>query len=342
MNPSRRRAGLALAGLMGLSALSMRPGVAAQDKLLAKSSAKSPATVRMLMPARDTVQSLALLGVESGIFSKHGIDLRMVAGTAADVGPAEGLGSGNWQFAQLSPAQLVAQVLAGRDVVMIMTTVEPNKAGFIAARRDLRSPEQLSGVRIGVAALSGGSAASAKAVLDWWRVSAQLVPLGSLERVYQALAEGRVDAAFLPVELSFRGRALYSWNLYQGVLLGVPGGLATTRGYIAQHRAEVAAVVRGMVDAIHFFKTRRDLTLPLLQRHLAISEPGVAASLHEFYEPLLRTTPRPSLFFGLDPLRQSLLSRYPAAAGLQAQDLIDASFVDELERSGYIATLYRS
>ncbi len=319
---------------MGLGALSMRRRVAAQGK--------APAAVRMLMPARDTVQSLALLGVESGLFNKHGIDLSFEPGGAADVGPAEGLSSGRWQFAQLSPAQLADQVLGGRDLVMIMTLVDPNKAGFIAARQDIRAPEQLSGVRVGVPALSGGAAASARAVLEWWRVSAQLVPLGSLELAYQALAEGKVDAAFLPVELSFRGRALYSWNLYQGVLLGVPGGLATTRSFIAQHRAEVTAVVRGLVDAIHFFKTRRDLVLPLLQRHLAINEPGVAASLHEFFEPLLRTTPRPSLFFGLDNLRQSLLGRYPNAQELQAQNLIDASFVDELERSGYIASLYRS
>jgi hypothetical protein len=62
--------------------------------------------------------------------------------------------------------------------------------------------------------------------------------------------------------------------------------------------------------------------------------------LHAFYAPLFRAVPTPTFFTEMDGLRAGLAAQYPAARTLGIEDVADASFVEELEMSGYIDELY--
>jgi hypothetical protein len=42
----------------------------------------------------------------------------------------------------------------------------------------------------------------------------------------------------------------------------------------------------------------------------------------------------------MQTLREYLVAKYPAAASLKESDIADPSFIDELERSGFIDRLY--
>lgn len=97
--------------------------------------------------------------------------------------------------------------------------------------------------------------------------------------------------------------------------------------------------MQGFVETIHLFKTRPDIIVPLLQRHLNIEDRKVAEQLYAFHVPAFQKVPRPS-FPGMQTLRELLLKKYPAAASLKEADIADRSFIDELERSGFIGRLY--
>ena len=57
------------------------------------------------------------------------------------------------------------------------------------------------------------------------------------------------------------------------------------------------------------------------------------------YVPVFQKVPRPS-FPGMQTLREFLLAKYPTAMSLKESDIADPSFIDELERSGFIDRLY--
>jgi len=42
----------------------------------------------------------------------------------------------------------------------------------------------------------------------------------------------------------------------------------------------------------------------------------------------------------MQALRKFLVAKYPAAVSLQESDISDSSFIDELERNGFIDRLY--
>ena len=47
-----------------------------------------------------------------------------------------------------------------------------------------------------------------------------------------------------------------------------------------------------------------------------------------------------AVFPGIQKMRDFLVNKYPAAASLKEADIADFSFIDELERSGFIERLY--
>ena len=88
------------------------------------------------------------------------------------------------------------------------------------------------------------------------------------------------------------------------------------------------------------FKTRPDIVVPL-QQYLNIEDRNAVQELHAFHVPVFQKVPRPS-FPGMQTLRALLAPKYAGAMSLKETDIADASFIDELERSGFIDRLYAS
>jgi len=99
-------------------------------------------------------------------------------------------------------------------------------------------------------------------------------------------------------------------------------------------------VLRGFVEAIHRFKTQAGVIVPLLQEFVGFSDRRAVERLHEYYASVFPVFPRPVLSDGIQELRDFFSERYPAARELQEADIIDASRIDDLEQSGFIAQLY--
>jgi hypothetical protein len=143
----------------------------------------------------------------------------------------------------------------------------------------------------------------------------------------------------LPVDLRFTGEVRYGWNAFPMFSFGTPSIFATTRKLIAANRQLVMNVMQAFVETIHLFKTRPDIVVPLLQRYVKIEDRKAAEELHAFHVPVFQKVPRP-LFPGMQTLREFLAPKYPAAMSLKESDIADSSFIDELERSGFIDRLY--
>jgi hypothetical protein len=154
------------------------------------------------------------------------------------------------------------------------------------------------------------------------------------------LTGGEIDAGALSIDLRFSGQVQHGWNAFPIDEFGTPSIFATTRRPIAADRDLVMNVMRGFVETIHLFKTRPDVVVPLLQRYLKIEDRKTAEALYAFHVPLFRRVPSP-LFPGMETLRKFLIQKYPTATTLKESDIADASFLDELQRNGFIDDLDR-
>jgi ABC-type nitrate/sulfonate/bicarbonate transport system substrate-binding protein len=286
-----------------------------------------------------TWQSTAWLGTELGTFKKHGIDMSLPAISVGGPRAAEGVIRGDWEFAHTGTLPVAEEVLKGRDIVILATPTSEFANSFVMTRKDITELSELAGKRVGVLTETGQTSVAARITIEKAGAAATYVPLVKFDQIFAALAAGEIDAGALPIDLRFTGEHRYAWHAFPINEFGTPSIFATTRKLIASDRNLVMNVMQGFVETIHLFKTRPDIVVPALQRYLHIEDPKAAEELYAFHAPLFQKVPRPS-FPGTQILRDLLAPKYPAASLLKGSDIADSSFIDELERDGFISNLY--
>lgn len=286
-----------------------------------------------------TWQSTAWLGAELGVFKKHGINMTLPAIAVGGPQAATGVIRGDWEFAHTGTLPVAEEVLKGNDIVILATPTSEFANSFVMTRKEIIDLSQLAGKRVGVLTETGQTSVAARITVEKAGVTATYVPLIKFDRIYAALAAGEIDAGALPIDLRFIGEHRHGWHAFPINEFGTPSIFASTRKLVASNRELVMDVMRGFVETIHLFKTRPDIVVPALQRYLHIEDRKAAEDLHAFHVPLFQKVPRPS-FPGMQNLRDLLAPKYPAAASLSEADIADSSFVDELERNGFVGRLY--
>jgi ABC-type nitrate/sulfonate/bicarbonate transport system substrate-binding protein len=295
--------------------------------------------VRVATGLLATWQSTAWIGAEAGLFKRRGIDMTLPAIAVGGPQAAAGLISGDWEFAHTGALPVAEEVLKGRDIVILATPTSEFPNSFVMTRKEITQLAQLIGKKVGVLTETGQTSVAARITVEKAGATATYVPLIKFDRIYAALAAGEIDAGALPIDLRFTGQVRYGWNAFPIHEFGTPSIFASTRKLIASNRDLVMNVMQGFVETIHLFKTRPDAVVPLLQRYLKIEDRKAAEDLYAFHVPVFQKVPRPS-FPGMQALREFLVAKYPAASSLREADIADSSFIDELERDGFIDRLY--
>jgi hypothetical protein len=295
--------------------------------------------VRVATGVRATWQSTAWLGAEAGVFRQHGVDLTLPAIAIGGPQAAAAVIRGDCEFAHTGALPVAEEVLKGNDIVILATPTSDFPNSFVMTRKEITALAQLDGKKVGVLSETGQTSVAARITIEKAGANATYLPLVKFDRIYAALAAGEIDAGALPIDLRFAGEVRHGWNAFPIHEFGTPSIFATTRKRIESDRGLVMSVMQGFVETIHLFKTRPDIVVPLLQRYLHIEDRKAAEQLYAFHVPVFQKVPRPALS-GMENLRQLLAAKYPAAMTLKEEDIADASFVDELERDGFIDRLY--
>jgi hypothetical protein len=305
----------------------------------AQVSSATSQRVRVATGLLATWQSTAWLGVEAGVFRKRGIDMTLPAIAVGGPEAAAGLIRGDWEFAHTGAVPVAEEVLKGRDIVILATPTTEFANSFIMTRKEITELAQLVGKKVGVLTETGQTSVATRITVENAGATATYLPLIRFDRIYAALAAGEIDAGALPIDLRFSGQVRYGWHAFPIYEFGTPSIFATTRKLIASNRELVMNVMQGFVETIHLFKTRPYIVVPLLQRYLNIEDRKAAVDLYAYHVPVFEKVPRPS-FPGMQKLREFLATKYPAAVSLKESDIADSSFIDELERDGFIDRLY--
>jgi ABC-type nitrate/sulfonate/bicarbonate transport system substrate-binding protein len=306
-------------------------------------SAQVPPTasqpVRVATGLLATWQSTAWLGAEAGLFKKRGIDMTFPAIAVGGPEAAAGLIRGDWEFAHTGSVPVAEEVLKGRDVVILAMPTTDFPKSFVMTRKEITGLAQLDGKKVGVLTDTGQTSVATRLTVEKAGATAKYLPLIKFDRIYAALASGEIDAGALPIDLRFAGQVRYGWNAFPMDSFDAPSIFASTRKLVASNRELAMNVMQGFVETIRLFKTRPDVVVPLLQRYVKIEDRKAAEELYAFHVPVFQKIPRPS-FPGIQALREFLVAKYPAAMSLKESDIADSSFIDELERSGFIDRLY--
>ena len=182
--------------------------------------------------------------------------------------------------------------------------------------------------------------------LDLDRGDIELVELrGPTEERWQRVLSGEFAGTFVTLPHDTRaGRAgahvipVRAMPMIRGVTL------TTTMGFVRGHEAKIRHLIRGFVDAIHFFITRKQDTLEILKEHatpiLHLQSDEEVETLYEEWAHSLERKPYPSLE-AVANVFELAVRRNPEIASFNPLRLWNTHYVRELDDSGYIDSLYK-
>jgi NitT/TauT family transport system substrate-binding protein len=117
-------------------------------------------------------------------------------------------------------------------------------------------------------------------------------------------------------------------------------GIYTTGKLIKEQPETVRRYVKAYVEALHYFKTRKEETIQIMRKYSRVEDRDVLEHTWSWFTQNMPDTPYPPLQ-GYQTVLQEMASTNPKAAAVNAKDLVDVRFVKELEDAGFIAGLYK-
>lgn len=157
--------------------------------------------------------------------------------------------------------------------------------------------------------------------------------------------EGKYDATFIRAVDRLRAQKFGARILEVPSMAMIEGvTLTTTTTYVKDHQDEARSLILALIDAIHFFKTRRNETLAIVKTHcselLKMENDEEWACFYDSQSASLEAKPYPSLE-AIQNVFALALKRNPEIKDFNPLVLWDLHYLREIDDSGYFSRLYR-
>lgn len=294
---------------------------------------------------------LWLVADKSGCWNKNGLDVdtspQLVRERAV-----ESLKNGHVDLISGNHHNLyVRNARNGEDFVHLAQPTNNWTENKLVVKPEIRSVQDLKGKKIAADKLTSHAGLNIwlflkQAGLDADRGDVELVEFpGSSEERWKRVVSGEFDGTFVTIPHDARAAKAGAHVIEVAAIPMIRGvTLTTTTSFVKSHTDEMRQMTKGLVDAIHFFLTRKQETLEILKEHatpiLKLQSDEEVERLCGEWAQSLERKPYPNLA-AISNVFQLAVRRDPDIAGYNPLALWNTHFVRELDDSGYIDQLYR-
>jgi NitT/TauT family transport system substrate-binding protein len=280
---------------------------------------------------------------DAGIFKKHGLDLETVF-INGSVRGIQSLLAGDLGYSGAVGTAAINAKLAGGDIAVIQSQMN-TLPYYIIGNQSIKSPEDLKG-RTASVHIPGTSADFALR-LALMRVGVpykdiKAITVGGAPARIAAVLTGQTDFTVVTDGEKIQGEKAGLKVIIDMAKLKVPfqfNCMVTTRRRIRDNPDEVRRVVWSMAEAIHFFKTNKEESLKIMERYTRGVPRFVLEGAYGANRELLVEDTYPTLE-GLKNTLELQAATDARAAKLNAEDVVELRFVDEMRKSGFVDKLY--
>ena len=273
------------------------------------------------------------------LFEKYGLDSEIVY--VGGSRPIQAMLGGSIDVSQVGGAAAVSAIAQGAEVA-ILGTVFTRLTFAIHASPQIKQISDLKGKTIAAGAIGGNSYFAGVLFVSkmGWAPNKDVgvMTVGGSPEVLAGLLQGKVPAGVLTPPSSTMAARMGYREIFDLASLDFPFpviSVVSTRKYIEANPDTILNILRATAEAIYLYKTRPDLTLPVVAKFMRVPKDDPA--LRQSQETLgmhMNQSLAPSLDgikFVLDVLadqRIAVKSKNPA-------DFVDLRFVRKLQEEGF-------
>ena len=296
-----------------------------------------------------------LVAQDNGIYEKNGLKVRQfVTANAANRikrsgvnVPADFIGTEEEEHAAPlnvgGGSPLIVRMTTDARTVnrVILLTFEDTSKFHIISKKELNTLDDLKGKRLGYSAYGTVSHMMALALLRMkgWSAEDDISLIGE-GMAYDALKKDKVDA-FIGSEIYYGMAEKQGFkDLADITPLNIPvagSGLNAEREWLKSNREAARRMVKSSIDAYAFMKNNKEATLTAIEKWYGIKDKTQQESMYKTVE-ATPMKPYPSVK-AIEAVKSLYTHRELKKS--KVEDFYDASFITELDKSGYIDSVYK-
>jgi ABC-type nitrate/sulfonate/bicarbonate transport system substrate-binding protein len=281
---------------------------------------------------------------DKGLLTKRGVTAEIVQIASSPVA-IQAMLSGEVEAIVTSAATLVTSRLAGADVTMIMSTT-PTFPSVLMAAKSITDVNQLRGKAGGVNRFGSNTDFGLRLVLRKNAIDpdkdVRLIQVGGTAQMVAAISRGLIQFALFNEPFVREAEKLGFKTLIDVPAQKIPfhwNGVLTKESALKARRPVFSRLTLALTEAIYVYKTEKEWTKALIGRYLKVNDAESLERAYNSLKTILPETPSPTPD-GVKTLLDDLAAKNPKAAAANPRDFVDMSFVEEVERSGFIKKLY--
>lgn len=296
-----------------------------------------------LYPSPAGTWVVPMIAKEAKYFEREGLSVELVrvGGSTRIVAALMG---GSGQFIHAGEPAVVPAVARGGDVVVIAAISRVPQHQLIG-RPEIKDVKDLKGKTVGITSFGASSDFILRFALEKHGLDpakdVSIIQTGGQPEGLAALLAGKIYAQRMSFPLHLKALQLGMRELVDFSALGLEennGPVITTRSFIAQRRDTVMRFIRAFVRGMHRYKTDKEFSKKVLGKFAQLNDDQILEATWQEYAKNLQRVPRPTLK-GIQNVIQSGMGG--VKIDLKPERVVDLSIVDELERSGFIDSVYK-
>jgi len=310
-------------------------------------SADTPKLEKLVIGYPAPVASLGIIDVmrKGGLFRKNGLDVDLVYIQGSPI-LTTAMVSGQVPMSFIGGAAIVASAVGGADTVYLACGIN-TLYWRVFVTPEIKTVADLKGKKIGVTTIGSQEDSVMRFILKERGLTPDrdfaVVAVGGAPTRLAALNKGTIQAStFIPPQ-DIAAERLGLKTLIDLSTLGLynPGScFASTKSYVKSHRDTVMRVMKAFIEGLRYYKDNRDFVLKVTADFAQNRDPEVLRTTYETVTKFQDRIPYVNIK-GIEFMLKTLELRDPRAKTFDPNAVVDSSFIQELDKSGFIDAVWK-
>jgi NitT/TauT family transport system substrate-binding protein len=284
------------------------------------------------------------LAKDANLFEKHGlyVDPVYVAGGSR---VAQAIIAGEFTLA-LAGGNIVNVNLAGGDIVVIGGVVNV-PSFYLFVQPSIKRQEDLKGKAVGITRYGASTDVTLRFLLKKWGLEpdrqVKILQMGGQPEILAGMQAGVVQGGILSSPGDFRAKKAGFAMLANFAKEGIDyptTSLVSTRSTIGKDRETVKRYLMAYSEAVDRLFRDKELAMKVIGKWTRTQDRETLESSYEYATNFIERPPRLP-FKAIETLITSTAETDPRAKGRKAEEFIDPSIYNELEKEGFFKKLGR-
>lgn len=281
---------------------------------------------------------------EAGLFEKYGFETEMVYVQGVQLIQVHV--AGQLDLSSISSVVYLQASVEGADLIQVASSID-NQLMKLMVHPSISSPAELKGKTLAVTRFGSLTDLLVRPALKNWGLEPQkdvkLIQIGRMPDIATAISQKFVDGGVISFPTSVQAEKMGIKTLLDFANSGfdIPATtVVVSRRYSKANRDVVLRFLKAYIEGTRRLFADRDLGIRALRKYGGMSDRELLATTYDLFTTrYIKKVPKINIK-GIENSLSLIAENNPKAKGRKAEEFMDASFMDELEKSGFIKSVW--